>query len=412
MDARHDARRKVGAPPGAVVYTGPRRDYGARLQLVRYGEDAYEELTVSRAGDLPALLAVPGVRWLNVIGVHDTRLLEELGQVLGLHPLTVEDLASLGQRPKVEEYEAYLFMVMRILTRGGTPLGATAPRADGGNGGNATNGASTGSGGNATTAAPPALRTAAPTSALRTAAPTPAPTATASAPLHSEQFSLVLKDGLLVTFQELETDPFGALRDRLRQAKGRIRKMGVDYLAYTLIDLVVDQYFDVLEAYGDDLEALEEEILRGPERGSLERINELRRDLLVVRRAAWPLRDVLASAQRKDLTYFSPEVATYLRDAQDHAVQVMDAVETQREQITGLHDVYLSLLSVRMNDVMKVLTVIATIFIPLTFLAGVYGTNFEFMPEYRLRWAYPVFWLVNLTLAGWMIAAFRRRGWL
>jgi len=361
-----------------VVYTGPERHYGARLELVRYAKDSFEQTAVGRTADLPELLAGPGVHWLNVIGVHDTRLLEELGKVLGLHPLTVEDLASLGQRPKVEEYDSYLFMVMRMLTRRGSPLGLAPPQ------GAAQAGGGVGPEG-----------------------------ATADVtPLHSEQFSLVLREGLLVTFQELEVDPFGALRERLRHGKGRIREMGVDYLAYTLIDLVVDQYFDVLEAYGDDLEALEEEILAEPTRRSLERINELRRDLLVVRRAAWPLRDVLASAQRKDLAYFSPEVTTYLRDAQDHAVQVMDAVETQREQVTGLHDVYLSLLSVRMNDVMKVLTVIATIFIPLTFLAGIYGMNFEYMPEYKLRWAYPAFWLVNLTVAGVMIAAFRRRGWV
>lgn len=388
--------------PGSVVYTGPERSYGARLQLVRYAEGSYDERLVTDMKELTSLLEVPGVRWLNVIGVHDTKLLEDLGRTLDLHPLTVEDLASLGQRPKAEEYDSYLFMVMRILTRRGAPLEVEAPAPPSGA---PTNGAPTPSAKNSEP--PPAVASAGggqPTSTL--GGPV------AGSPLQSEQFSLVLKDDLLVTFQELETDPFGPLRDRLRQSRGRIRKMGVDYLAYTLIDLVVDQYFEVLEAYGDDLETLEEQILRAPDRYSLETINTLRRDLLVIRRAAWPLRDVLASVQRKDLEYFSPEVVTYMRDAQDHAVQVMDAIETQREQLTALHDVYLSLLSVRMNDVMKVLTVVGSIFIPLTFLAGVYGMNFENMPEYHWRWAYPAFWLLILTLATGMVIAFRRRGWL
>jgi magnesium transporter len=382
-------RRKIGAVPGAVVYTGPQRDYGAHLQLIHYQEDSLEETEVSDIASLPKLLEAPGVHWLNVVGVHDTKLLENLGQVLGLHPLTVEDLASLGQRPKTEEYEHYLFMVFRILTRHGVPVTpATGPAA-----------------------ATPTRSPAAPAKLVQLE-----PSASAGTVghdlLHSEQFSLVLREGLLVTFQELERDPFEPLRERLRKGAGRLRKMGADYLAYTLIDLVIDQYFEVVEAYGDDLEAIEEKILRGPERDSLERVNDLRRDLLVVRRAVWPLRDVMASLQRKDQAYFSPEVSNYLRDAHDHAVQVMDAVETQREQLTSLHDIYLTLLSVRMNDVMKVLTIIATIFIPLTFLAGIYGMNFKYMPEYHWRWAYPALWLVMLLLGGGMLAAFRRRGWL
>ncbi len=381
--------------PGAVVYTGPQRDYGAHLQLIRYQETSIEETEVTDIAGLPQLLEAPGVLWLNVVGVHDTQLLENLGQVLGLHLLTVEDLASLGQRPKMEEYDGYLFMVLRILTRRGVPLSVSAPEG-------------------APKETPGAAQSAPSVPLAKVLLPDPAEHAGSGRPdlLHSEQFSLVLRGNLLVTFQELESDPFGSLRERLRQGRGRLRTMGADYLAYTLIDLVIDQYFDVLEGYGDDLEALEEEILRGPERDSLERVNALRRDLLVVRRAVWPLRDVMASLQRKDLTYFSPEVSNYLRDAHDHAVQVMDAVETQREQLTSLHDIYLTLLSVRMNDVMKVLTIIATIFIPLTFLAGIYGMNFEYMPEYHWRWAYPVLWLIMLVLGGGMLAAFRRRGWL
>lgn len=304
--------------------------------------------------ELHGLLEAPGVHWLNVAGVHDAGLLERVGTALELHPLTVEDVASLGQRPKVEEYEGYLFMVVRMLSH---------VEANG-------------------------------------------------AALRSEQLSLVLRDRLLVTFQESQESPFEPLLERMRQGGDRARKMGADYLAYSLIDLVVDQYFAVLEEYGDELETLEGEVLLGPSRGQMERVNALRRHLLIVRRAVWPLRDVMASLLRKDLPYFTDEVGDYLRDVHDHAVQVVDMVDTQREVVTSIHDIYLTNLNLRMNDVMKVLTVIATIFIPLTFLAGIYGMNFDYMPEYHWRWAYPALWVLMLTLAAGMILAFRRRGWL
>jgi len=335
------------------VYTGQERPDSVRLRLLTFTDQEFAERDVARPDELRGLLATPGVHWLNVLGVHDTRLLEALGTALGLHPLTVEDLASLGQRPKVEEYEDYLFMVARMLR-------------------------------------PPASGEA----------------------LRSEQFSLVLREGLLVTFQESDGDPFGPLRERLRQGRSRVRGMGADYLAYALIDLVVDQYFAVLEGYGDELEAMEEEVLEGPARYQVQRVDRLKRNLLVVRRAVWPLRDALASLLRTEPAYFTRAVKDYLRDAHDHAVQVVDAVETQRELVTGIHDLYLTTLNVRMNDVMKVLTIIATIFIPLTFLAGIYGMNFEHMPEYHWRWAYPALWLLMLGIATGMIVYFRRRGWL
>ncbi len=335
------------------MYTGQERPGAAKLRLLTFSEQQFTERDVAGPDELRPLLAAPGVHWLNVLGVHDTRLLEALGTALRLHPLTVEDLASLGQRPKVEEYDDYLFMVARM------------------------------------------LRPCAPDEVLR-----------------SEQFSLVLREGLLVTFQESDGDPFGPLRERLRQGRSRVRGMGADYLAYALIDLVVDQYFAVLEGYGDELEAMEEEVLEGPARDQVQRVDRLKRNLLVVRRAVWPLRDALASLLRTEPAYFTRPVKDYLRDAHDHAVQVVDAVETQRELVTGIHDLYLTTLNVRMNDVMKVLTIIATIFIPLTFLAGIYGMNFEHMPEYHWRWAYPALWLIMLGIASGMIVYFRRRGWL
>lgn len=359
-------RRKVGVSPGTVVYTGPARTAPVRIDLMHYDETTFDERAVTDPDDLRALLDAPGVTWVNVVGVHDTALLERMGEILGLHPLTVEDLASLAQRPKVEEYDEYVYVVARMLGLGG----ADAPEASGSPGD-----------------PPPVLG-------------------------GSEQLSMVLRGNLLVTFQETPEDPFGPVRDRLRLGRGRARRLGADYLAYTLLDLVVDRYFTVVERYGDRIETLEEDALRDPNPRVLEQVNQLRRELILMRRVVWPMRDVLSELRREESPFIGAAAATYLRDVHDHTVQVLETLETLREMLTGLHDVYLTMLSVRLNDVMKVLTIIATIFIPLTFLAGIYGMNFDVMPELHWRWGYPVLWLVMLALTAGMLLAFRRRKWI
>jgi len=366
---RSSSTRKVGVSPGTVVYTGPARSEQVRIDIVRYDETGFDERVLDDPSELEAAISEPGVVWVNVVGVHDTELLERLGRLLELHPLTVEDLASVAQRPKVEAYGDYVYVVARMMERAtfeGSSDDGGQERGD---------------------------------------------------PVDAEgwsieQLSIVLRGNLLVTFQETPEDPFGPVRERLRQGRGRVRKYGADYLAYALLDLVVDRYFTVIEHFGERIETLEDLVLQAPTPDVLEQVNRLRRALLLVRRAVWPLRDVLAELRRDESPFISPTVATYLRDAHDHTVQVLETLDTLREMVTGLHDVYLTSISLRMNDIMRVLTIIATIFIPLTFLAGIYGMNFDYMPELRWRWAYPALWLVMLVSAVGMLLAFRRRRWL
>jgi len=353
----------IGSSPGSVIYTGPARDAPVTFEVISYDEGRYEELgqlTLEQA--LQRLRQDPGVRWLNVNGVHRTEVIEQIGAALELHPLTMEDIVSLGQRPKIEDYERYLYIALRMLAYGG------GGREDG-------------------------------------------PGDDGPGELDNEQLSLILLDGVVVTFQERPGDVFEPLRERLRQGKGRLRRLGADYLAYALLDIVIDRYFAVVEDYGDAIEDLEAEILSNPTTEVLQRVNHLKRETLMVRKAVWPLREVIAGLEREEGDLMSATAITYLRDAHDHAIQVIDTVESLRDMLTNLHDMYLSALSYRMNDVMKVLTIIATIFIPISFLVGVYGMNFHHMPELAWPWAYPALWGLMIAIAVGMLATFRRRGW-
>ena len=353
-------RKKAGLPPGTVVHTGTRFMEHARLDVISWaGEDLVEEpdVTLERALEhLAEAKAAGRTTWIDVIGLHDTELIERIGASFSLHPLTLEDVASVGQRPKFEAYDGYLFLVARML--------ALSDALDGD-----------------------------------------------GVQLDNEQVSVVVADGALLTFQERPGDVFEPVRGRLRAGKGRIRQRGSDYLAYALFDVLIDAGFAILEHYGDEAERLEDAIFANPEPALLMQLQALRRDALALRRAIWPLRDVLAALARDEGGLVGDPVRTFVRDALDHAVQAIDAVETLRELLGGLHDAYLSGVSHRMNEVMKVLTVIATIFIPLGFLVGVYGMNFVWMPELSVPWAYPALWVVMLAIAGGLAIYFRRRGW-
>ncbi|CAN5773842.1 magnesium/cobalt transporter CorA [soil metagenome] len=365
---RTPSTRKVGLPPGTVLYTGSAHETSHTVDLIVYGPDG----CLHRRG-IPIEEALLGhddgrVRWIDVVGLHDAAGLERIGEALGLHALTLEDVASVGQRPKMERYDDYLYLVLRMITSHPTTA-ATQPLARG--------------------AAPPRL---------------PA--------LDDEQLSLVLSGSVVVTFQERPGDVLGALRDRLAAGKGRARSLGADYLAYAIVDLVVDHYFHVLEQLSDALEALESTAFAGARPRLIDDVHVLKRDLLHLRRTIWPTRELLSGLLRDDDDRVTPAVRTYLRDAHDHAVQVLETVELLRETTNSVHEIYLAGLTVRMNEVMKLLTIIATIFIPLTFVVGVYGMNFERMPELTWRWGYGAVWLVMLTSAVSMLFWFRRRGWL
>ncbi len=343
-----------GAAPGTVVHTGPRRIERVRLHWFEYDNSVVHEHTGDTYDRLTRTEPALDVTWLDVTGLHDTDMLSRIGQDAGIHPLVREDIGSVGQRAKLEEYgDDAVYIVLRMLT--------LEPGHD---------------------------------------------------VIAEEQVSLYLTPRFVISFQEAEGDVFDPVRQRIRDGKGQLRGRGADYLAYALIDAIVDSYFGVLESLGEHIDALEQEVVTAPDRETVRRVYAVKRELLVMRRAVWPLRDVLNAMVRDPSRCISAETRVFLRDAYDHTVQVMDTVETLRDIVSGLMDIYLSSVSNRMNEVMKVLTIIATMFIPLTFLVGVYGMNFERMPELGWWWAYPSLWVIMLAIAGGMLAFFRRKGWL
>jgi magnesium transporter len=303
-------------------------------------------------------LDTESVSWVDVQGLGSEEVLRRLGEVFKLHPMVLEDVVNVPQRPKVEEYDKQLVIVARMVMPGDEGKGFV-----------------------------------------------------------SEQVSFILGPHYLLTVQEEpELDTFNPVRDRIRTCKGAIRKHGADYLAYTLLDTIIDGFFPVLEQYGEQIEDLEDEVVMKPTHQTLEKIYALKRELLTLRRSIWPQRDAINSLIRDGSDLISPEVLIYLRDCYDHAVQVLDMVETYRELAASLMDVYLSSVGNRMNEVMKLLTVISSIFIPLTFIAGVYGMNFNTespwnMPELNWYWGYPAVMLLMGAIAATLIYFFWKRGW-
>jgi magnesium transporter len=328
--------------------------------------------------DLPHLPEGHTVRWLDVAGVANGGVIRAVGARFELHPLALGDVVNVSQRPKTEEYEGRLFIVTRMPA-----------------------------------VVPPQGADDQPRRQRRGRSLAPAPTR-----LATEQVSLCVGPNFLITFQEAPGDVFEPVRERLRGGGQRLRNSGPDYLAYALLDAVVDSYFPVLEAFGERLEDLEEEVVERPQQAHIAEIHDLKRDLLTVRRAVWPQRDMLAALIRDETPLVTDETRIFLRDAYDHTVQLIDVIETYREIASGLVDIQLSSASNRMNEVMKVLTIIATIFIPLTFIAGVYGMNFDpeaspwSMPELDWAYGYPATLGVMAVIAAGLLWYFRRRGWL
>jgi len=327
-----------------------------RITVVDYDDaEHYEERELTDPAACAAYAGKPTVTWVNVDGLHDVAAVEQVGQCFQAHPLILEDIVNTNQRPKLDfEKDKYLFIVLKMFQS--DQAGDVVP----------------------------------------------------------EQVSLLLNRHSVVSFQEQkrEGDVFDSVRKRLRNGEGRIRQAGPDYLAYCLLDAVVDGYFGVVEQSGERVEDLEEELVRNPDPDTLHRIYALRRQLLVLRKAIWPLREVVSELQRGDSPLIAPDTQIYLRDLYDHVFQVMDTVETLREMVAGMLDIYLSSISNRLNEVMKVLTMFSTIFIPLTFIVGIYGMNFVHMPELRSRWGYPGVWVVMAAVGLTMLSYFRRKKWI
>ncbi|UCE92162.1 MAG: magnesium/cobalt transporter CorA [Methanobacteriota archaeon] len=346
---RHHSK-KTGTPPGTLIYTGEKKVDKARISIMEYDSSEYSERVVEDFESCLPIKEKPTVTWLNVVGLSDIGMLERLGKEFGLHPLVLEDILNVHQRPKLEDFGDFVFIVLRMACHDGE-----------------------------------------------------------AGELRMEQMSIILTEDCVITFQETEANVFDDIRKRIREPKGKMRRMGADYLAYALIDAIVDGYFIILDYLGQRTEALEMELVSDPVPETLHEIYRLKRDMIFLRRSVWPLREAISALDRGGSSLIREGTELYLRDLYDHTIRVIDAVESIRDVVTGMLDVYLSSVSNKMNEVMKVLTIIATIFIPLSFLAGVYGMNFEDMPELGWAHAYPVLLAAMAIVGIAMVVYFRMK---
>ena len=345
--------KKAGLPPGTLVHVGERKTEETRITLIDYDKEQFQEREVKEIEECLPFKDKPTMTWINIDGIHKVEVIDKIGAHFKLHPLLLEDIVNTEQRPKIEDSEDYLFIVLKMLYY---------DKRDN--------------------------------------------------EIKTEQVSLILGHNYVISFQENVGDVFDPVRERIRKGKARIRKMGSDYLAYALMDAIVDSYFLILEGIGERVEDIEEELVGNPTTETLQEIHKLKRDMIILRKSIWPLREVINGMLRTESKLIKKQTGIYLRDVYDHTIQVIDTVETLRDMVSGMLDIYLSSISNRMNEVMKVLTIIATIFIPLTFIAGIYGMNFRYMPELELRWGYFAVWLVMIAIGISMLFYFRRKKWV
>jgi magnesium transporter len=344
--------KKAGLSPGTLVHVGERKVDDVKITIMDYDEHRCAEMTVDSIETCRQFLENDSVTWINISGIHDVAMIKDLGSCFNLHPLVLEDVLNTEQRPKMDDYDDYLFLVIKMVY------------------------------------------------------PDEAHQAVAY-----EQISLIVGSNYVISLQEVEKDVFDFVRERIRQGKGRIRRKGSDYLAYALMDMVVDHYFKILEELGEKIEALQDAVIEAPDPSSLAVIHKLKQEVLFLRKSIWPVREIINALIREESELISADTVIFLRDVHDHAIQIIDTIEIFRDMLSGILDIYLSNVSNRTNDVMKVLTIIATIFIPMTFIAGIYGMNFKFMPELEWPFAYPVLWLVFVAMFLLMILWFKRKGW-
>jgi len=345
---------KAGLPPGSLVHIGTQRVGESRIHILDYDEQSVREKNRAALNECSTYRDTDSVTWIDIEGLQDVKLLGSLGECYGLHPLILEDILNTDQRPKSDDMESYIYIVLKMLD--------FDPQ---------------------------------------------------SMEIISEQVSIVFGGNFVISIQEgREGDLFEPLRERIRNGKGRIRKMGPDYLAYSLLDVIIDHYFIILEKFAERIEALEEDLVSDPKPDTLHQIHRLKREMISLRKSAWPLREVIYALEKSDSGLIQPATKIFLRDIYDHAVHIIDSIETYREMLSSMLDIYLSSVSNRMNQVMKILTIFSTIFMPLTFLAGVYGMNFKFMPEIGWRWGYPLVLLIMFIVVGLMLYLFKKKKWL
>src|SRR5690554_1487835 len=343
---------KSGLPPGSLVYIGEEKTKEVKITSIHYNETEVFRKEYKRP-EADLFHKDSNIRWVNLDGLQDIELLKETGNLLKIHVLTQEDILNTEQRPKLEDYGDYYFIVLKMLYYD---------------------------------------------ISIRD--------------IVEEQVSIIVKDNLVVTFQEREGDVFQPVRERINTNRSRLRRNGVDFLLYALMDAIIDNYFIILEKVGDEIENIEELILDNPAPEVMKRLYMLKRNIVLLRRTIWPIREVVGFLERTDVRLVQDETKLYFRDLYDHTIQVIENIESLRDLIAGMVDIYLSTVSNRMNQVMKVLTIIATIFIPLTFIAGVYGMNFVYMPELEWRQGYPIVLGIMFLIGIFMLYLFKRKKWL
>lgn len=345
-------RKKAGEPPGVLSKPEDIIEEEVKISYIDYDKDNHKEKEIEKVDECIKLKESSSVSWINVEGLSNIELIEKLGNIFEIHPLIQEDIIHTHQRPKIEEHEKTLYIVLKMLKYNDT-----------------------------------------------------------SQEIEAEQISIVLGENFVITFQERQGDVFEPIRTRLKNELGRIRNMGADYLAYALIDIIVDNYFIILEKVSDRIEIIEEELVNQPSEDTLQEIYALKNEMIFLRKSVWPLREVVNRLEKNEIQFITQSVKLYLRDVYDHTIQVIETVETIRDMLGGMLDIYLSSISNKMNEVMQVLTIIATIFIPLTFIAGIYGMNFEYMPELGWRNGYFVVWFVMIAIAVYMVYFFKKKDW-
>lgn len=343
--------QNIGAPPGTMFYNGENTGAKVKITLIEFNESEFLQEEFHDFDVCMRHMKDNQVKWINVEGVHDTELVGKISQVYNIHPLTQEDIVHIDQRPKFEEYDNYLLGIMKMIMY--------------------------------------------------------------QEEVYAEQLTIILLKDTVISFQEPGGgDAFDVIRTRLRQGKGRVRRLGADYLFYALMDAVVDYYFTVIEKIGDKIEKIEEEIINEPRRESLIELYRLKREVIFLRKQVWPVRDMISNLLRSETEFITANTQLFFRDLQDHSSRIIDTVETHRDLLSGIMDIYLSTNSNKMNEVMKVLTIMSSIFIPVTFIAGVYGMNFDYMPELKSPYGYVITWVVMLSVMGGMIYYFKKKKWI
>lgn len=351
--------KSLGLPPGSLVHVGQKSTEPVRISLFDYDKHHFEEKQIENIRDCFSYKDTKTKTWINIDGVFDATLIEQIGSHFHIHPLVLEDIMNTGQRPKIESFDDYLYLVLKMLYQDEQ-----------------------------------------------------------TKEIQAEQVSIILTENVVISFQEKPGDIFDNIRERIRKGKGRVRKMGSDYLSYSLIDAIIDHYFVIMESFGETIEDTEEILIEKPTPDTLQCIHQLKADMIFLRKSVWPLRELINGVIREETPLITESTIIYFRDVYDHTIQVMDTIESYRDMISGMLDIYMSSVSNKMNEVMKVLTIFASIFIPLTFIAGIYGMNFNpgvspfNMPELNWALGYPFALIIMSMMAATMLFYFKRKNWL